>query len=277
MHSENIKKEMSKRYLKKHGYECSFKNPEVQRKIKQKYIYDNNKFDSAPEIAFYIWLKDNDVDFTYMPNEVLYYEFNGKAYFYMPDFKVGNEYVELKGDQFFTENGKMCNPYDHSQDERYEAKHQCMLKNNVKILKTTDYMKYIDYVKSKYGKRYLKTLKSDFHKVDMTYVPVNNDLKHDLELFIATNPIHFSPLLKRHRTPRTNALHNYINDCIAENPKMKDLPLRVACYWIVNDIKTAPRCSNCGKELGPDSFMNIKAGYHLNCSMLCARQSEHAK
>ena len=41
---------------------------------------------------------------------------------------------------------------DHSYDERYEAKHQCMLKNNVKILKTTDYMKYIDYVKSKYGK-----------------------------------------------------------------------------------------------------------------------------
>lgn len=58
---------------------------------------------------------------------------------------------------------------------------------------------------------------------------------------------------------------------------MKDLPLRVACYWILHDIKTAPRCSNCGKELGPDSFMNMKAGYHLNCSMMCARQSAHAR
>ena len=32
----------------------------------------------------------------------------------------------------------MINPYDRSQDNIYEAKHQCMIKNNVKIFKEKD-------------------------------------------------------------------------------------------------------------------------------------------
>lgn len=127
-----------------------FKNPEVQKKMKQKYTYDGKKFDSAPEVAFYIWLKDNCIDFIYMPDRTFCYEADGKRHFYMPDFKVGNEYVELKCDQFFMPDGKMCNPYDHSQDAKYEVKHPCMRINGVKILKTADYVKYSDYVKSRY-------------------------------------------------------------------------------------------------------------------------------
>jgi hypothetical protein len=30
-----------------------------------KYMYDSIKFDSAPELAFYIWLKDNNIEFEY--------------------------------------------------------------------------------------------------------------------------------------------------------------------------------------------------------------------
>ena len=60
----------------------------------------------------------------------------------MPDFRVGDQYFDLKGDHFF-KNGKMINPFrDKSwtdeqyaiECEKYEAKHQCMLKNNVIIL-----------------------------------------------------------------------------------------------------------------------------------------------
>jgi len=51
-------------------------------------LYDNNTFDSAPEVAFYIWLKDNNKHFIYHPNEFLSYDFNGVTYRYFPDFKV---------------------------------------------------------------------------------------------------------------------------------------------------------------------------------------------
>ena len=77
----------------------------------------------------------------------------------MPDFKVDGQFIELKGDQFFKD-GKMQNPYDHSQDLLYEAKHQCMIKNNVKILRPVDYQKYVDYITAKYGKTYLKQFKT---------------------------------------------------------------------------------------------------------------------
>lgn len=39
----------------------------------------------------------------------------------------------------------MQNPYNHKLDGLYEAKHQCMLSNNVKILRSKDYQQYIDY------------------------------------------------------------------------------------------------------------------------------------
>ena len=53
----------------------------------------------------------------------------------------------------------MQNPFDHSQDGLYEAKHQCMLKNNIKILKSNEYNAYIRYVESAYGKKFLNSCK----------------------------------------------------------------------------------------------------------------------
>ena len=49
----------------------------------------------------------------------------------MPDFKVDNKYIELKGDQFLKSDGTWQCPFDHSLDAIYEAKHQCLIKNNV--------------------------------------------------------------------------------------------------------------------------------------------------
>ena len=61
-------------------------------------------------------------------------EFDGKTHFYLPDFLVDGQLVELKGDQFLKDDGTWKNPYDHGQDALYEAKHQCLVKNNVVIL-----------------------------------------------------------------------------------------------------------------------------------------------
>ena len=78
----------------------------------------------------------------------------------MPDFIVEGQIIEIKGDHFFKEDGTMQNPFDHSQDGLYEAKHQCMLKNNVKIIKASQMKDILKYIHKTYGKGYLKQFKN---------------------------------------------------------------------------------------------------------------------
>lgn len=158
--SELVKSKFKKNYKEKFGVEWSSQNPLVRRKQATKYKYDNINFDSKPEIAYYIWLKDNNIDFEFQPNVKFEYLYENKLYYYIPDFKVENEYIEIKGLQFFKNydiNETMINPFDRTQDAKYEAKHQCMIKNNVKIL--TDTKIYENYVKNKYGRTYLDSFK----------------------------------------------------------------------------------------------------------------------
>lgn len=155
---EKFKATSLQRFGVEHPCQCA----EIRKKQHAKYQFeiDGNivKFDSAPEVAYYIWLKDNNISFEHEPMTINY-DFNGKTHVYMPDFIVEGQLIELKGNQFFKEDGTMQNPYDHSQDGVYEAKHQCMIANNVKILRSNDYQKYVDYVNNKYGKDFLSTLK----------------------------------------------------------------------------------------------------------------------
>ncbi len=158
--SELVKSKFKKNYKEKFGVEWSSQNPLVRRKQATKYKYDNINFDSKPEIAYYIWLKDNNIDFEFQPNVKFEYLYENKLYYYIPDFKVENEYIEIKGLQFFKNydiNETMINPFDRTQDAKYEAKHQCMIKNCVKII--TDTKIYENYVKNKYGRTYLDSFK----------------------------------------------------------------------------------------------------------------------
>lgn len=90
-------------------------------------------------------------------------------------FIVEGQLVELKGDHFFDESGKMINPFRYPEwsDEQYEqacaqyeAKYQCMLKNNVRILRSDDYGQYVKYVEQKYGKDFLRQFKNDSDRVE---------------------------------------------------------------------------------------------------------------
>lgn len=128
-------------------------------KMKVKYQFDNKFFSSKDEFAYYIWLKDHNVDFVYQADEIEY-EFEGKIRHYVPDFKVNNELHEIKGLQFFKNknpNNRMINPYKRNdlpekvkfRDDLMEAKHQCMIEHNVKII--TDSNEFINYVIEKYG------------------------------------------------------------------------------------------------------------------------------
>lgn len=172
--------------LKKFGYSNPRKSPIIKEKIKQvlykkygaynysqtkqaqlnrrsRYQFDNLNFDSFPELCFYIFQKEDNQNIKRCEKS-FNYTFNDIEHSYFPDFEIidkdGNsQFFELKGDQFLTESGKWQNPFDHSQDEFYEAKHRCAIQNNVHILYQKDYQKYIDYVKQKYTKEQLQSFK----------------------------------------------------------------------------------------------------------------------
>ena len=165
--SKTVKEKSAQKNIAKLGVDNPWKCKAVQDKCRQRYRYDGQTFDSAPEIAFYIWLTDHHISFEYQPDVKLVYEHAGKKHFYVPDFKVGDQLIELKGDHFFKD-GKMINPFRKSEwtDEQYadscalyEAKHQCMLQNDVEVMTSDGYQKYLDYVAGKYGQNYLLQFK----------------------------------------------------------------------------------------------------------------------
>lgn len=75
---------------------------------------------------------------------------------YFPDFLIEHQYYEIKGNQFFNEAGQLINPFNNTVDTE---KYQCMLDNNVKILKEEDIKPILKYITEKYGKDYLKQFK----------------------------------------------------------------------------------------------------------------------
>ena len=74
---------------------------DIRKKARQKYTYNNINFDSSWEIAYYIWLKDNNIDFEYQPDISFEYEYDGKKHKYFPDFLVNDEYIELKSNHLY--------------------------------------------------------------------------------------------------------------------------------------------------------------------------------
>ena len=84
------------------------------------------------------------------------YEYNGKTHFYFPDFEVDGMLYEIKGSQFFNEDGTMCNPYNHDLDGITEAKHQCGLMNNVIFIGEVEIKPIMYFIKEKMGYDFFK-------------------------------------------------------------------------------------------------------------------------
>lgn len=148
-----FKEKAERTCLEKYGSKHHFRNL---------YEFDNITFDSKWELVYYIWLKDHNIEFVYHPNIKLEFYFDNKIKHYEPDFIVENQIVELKGTQFFLDKDptkQMICSYDRTKDDLYEAKHQCMIQNNVKII--TDITEYENYINEKYGLNYLIQFKKE--------------------------------------------------------------------------------------------------------------------
>ena len=144
--------------LERYGVELPGFSSEIMRKAHGKYSLGNETFDSSWELAYYIWLRDNNYDFEYHPNIKFEFIFNDKVHYCFPDFKVNDKIIEIKGAHFIDESGFWKNPYEKNLSGLYEAKHQCLLKNNVEII--TDCTEQLNYIKEKYGKGFIQNCKN---------------------------------------------------------------------------------------------------------------------
>ena len=138
----------------KYGVSHYAQTKEFARAIHKPYTnpkYPGITFDRTWEFRVYDFLTEHNIPFEYHPSISIPYECEGTHHTYHPDFKVSDKIVEVKGDQFFRINestGKeemFCPWRGDLSDEEYEfkckveeAKHQCMLANNVTILRGKD-------------------------------------------------------------------------------------------------------------------------------------------
>ena len=70
---------------------------------------------------------------------------NGETKHYFPDFKIGDNYIEIKGD-FLLNEGKF---------KTSEEKMNCIKENTILLLKQ-DLIPVFEYIHKTYGKKYLK-------------------------------------------------------------------------------------------------------------------------
>ena len=127
-----------------------------------KYIFNNVIFDSSWELSYYLYLKKNNINFQYHPTdkEFIYFDSNNKKRIYYPDFKIDNEYIEIKGDQFFDKEGNLFFPYSDNINEEIKTKNkfELMKKEKIKILRFKDLKPILKFVKDNFGdlKKYKK-------------------------------------------------------------------------------------------------------------------------
>ena len=135
--------------MERYGVKWFSQSPLHQQRLKPHYTVGSVSFDSLPELAVWLFHKDNDIPIARASVSFLY-NYKGKEHRYFPDFNINGTLVEIKGDHFFKDDGTMQNPFDHSLDEIYEAKHRCMIENNVVIWREAQYAPYLDYLYKNY-------------------------------------------------------------------------------------------------------------------------------
>ena len=154
LQSKTIRNIATNTCFERHGVMWYPQSKEYHKKAHKRYTnpkYPDMTFSSSWEFKVYDFLMENHIEFEYQPSILFEYEYDGKIHTYHPDFKVGDKIYEVKGDYFFrinetTNQEEMYCPYrydDWTNDEynnecrRFEAKHQCMIRNNVIILRNS--------------------------------------------------------------------------------------------------------------------------------------------
>ena len=153
---------------------CSKKCMECSPYIKKlgfKYYFNGIVFDSSFEILYYLWMIKHNIDFNVHPSISFEYidPTNKQVHNYHPDFYRNDiqQYVEIKGEQFFDENGNMINPFNRDEDPLCKSKQNCIYRNNVLLLRESD-LKNMGIDVSKCDTRYLRRLCNYLHEENIS-------------------------------------------------------------------------------------------------------------
>ena len=170
MQSDDVQLKSRQSCIERYGVPYSSMNKSVMQKIisskyerygtcsvKYLYEYDNEKFDSSWELAFYVYNRDNGATINRCPYSIPYY-YNEVEHHYEPDFEVDGLLYEIKGDHFLR-NGSLTNPFNDNENGLANAKYECCIAHNVIFISEKEIQPYLDYVNQKYGKDFLKSCK----------------------------------------------------------------------------------------------------------------------
>lgn len=106
------------------------------------YKYNDVKFDSKPELYFYIYYHDILKDNIIRGKNFKYKDSDGINHIYECDFLVNGENIEIKGEHLINENMELIDFFGDKHINK--EKTQCMRDNNVRlILSNSDEMNEI--------------------------------------------------------------------------------------------------------------------------------------
>ena len=167
LQNKDVLDKAKKTTLERYGETCYLKSASFHDVLKSKYgmehpptykfTYKSETFDSSWELIFYIYFKEHGFNIVRHKASIPY-TYENKTHQYFPDFEIDGQLFEIKGDQFFKD-GRMVNPFDHSQDGLFEAKHQCMISHGVKILSSIDMIPYINWIEKNFSPSYIQSFK----------------------------------------------------------------------------------------------------------------------
>ena len=156
---------------RRYGNKCIFGVKEFQIRIRKRrlelygseffhgvrYKYDGQCFDSSWELAMWIFCSDYGIPIKREPCMFDYIK-DGTPSKYIPDFEIAGQLVEIKGDQFYSEEiGGWVNPWNK---KPMLEKFLCAVEHGVAILYYSDIKPILDYIDKTYGKKYLKQFKT---------------------------------------------------------------------------------------------------------------------
>lgn len=149
--------------LERYSSEWYQQTEEFISESNRKYIYQNERFDSSWEVAYWIWCKNNKKD---IKRNTKKYKLPSGRYI-IPDFIVDGRLVEIKGDHL-------------KKLSTWEENSEFYLRNDVRVLFYKDIKPILNYIYKKYGKNYLiqfkqkgygdfkrKIIELDEHKEDI--------------------------------------------------------------------------------------------------------------
>ena len=114
---------------------------------KRGYVFENIRFDSSWELAYFIYMRDNNYNIKRNKEKFFkYFDNKNISHKYFPDFIVDGNYVEIKSSYIMD-------------GEDWTYKKAIIEVNNITLISDDEIKKYFKYVYNKYGKNYLKQFK----------------------------------------------------------------------------------------------------------------------